>query len=106
MSVATPFELHVSDDVLADLSTRLTRVRWPDEVPNNHWKYGTQLDTPVLIRGEHRFRAHQTRSQPLHGQAGKPAFCSQTNFGPWGCIYNRDKDGLTVQDLRAWFDAN
>ena len=38
-----PFKLHVGDDVLADLKTRLTRVRWPDEVPDNHWKYGTDL---------------------------------------------------------------
>jgi microsomal epoxide hydrolase len=42
-TVVTPFELHVSDEVLVDLRTRLTRVRWPDEVPNNHWKYGTEL---------------------------------------------------------------
>ena len=33
----TPFSLRVGDDVLADLKTRLTRVRWPDEVPDNHW---------------------------------------------------------------------
>ena len=39
----TPFSLHVGDDVLADLKTRLTRVRWPDEVPQNHWKYGADL---------------------------------------------------------------
>lgn len=41
-----PFKLHVSDDVLADLKQRLARVRWPDEVPDNHWKYGT--DMPYL----------------------------------------------------------
>ena len=39
----TPFSLRVGDDVLADLKSRLTRVRWPDEVPDNHWKYGTDL---------------------------------------------------------------
>ena len=39
----TPFSLRVGDDVLGDLQTRLTRVRWPDEVPGNHWKYGTDL---------------------------------------------------------------
>ncbi len=39
----TPFSLHVGDDVLADLKARLTRVRWPDEVPDNNWKYGTDL---------------------------------------------------------------
>jgi pimeloyl-ACP methyl ester carboxylesterase len=39
----TPFRLHVGDDVLADLESRLAHVRWPDEVPDNHWKYGTDL---------------------------------------------------------------
>ena len=39
----TPFSLHVGDDVLADLKNRLAHVRWPDEVPDNHWKYGTDL---------------------------------------------------------------
>jgi microsomal epoxide hydrolase len=39
----TPFRLHVGDDVLADLKSRLARVRWPDDVPDNHWKYGTDL---------------------------------------------------------------
>jgi pimeloyl-ACP methyl ester carboxylesterase len=39
----TPFSLHVGDDVLTDLKSRLARVRWPDEVPDNHWKYGTDL---------------------------------------------------------------
>ncbi len=38
-----PFRLHVNDDVLADLKSRLARVRWPDEVPDNKWKYGTDL---------------------------------------------------------------
>ncbi len=39
----TPFRMHVGDDVLDDLKSRLARVRWPDEVPDNHWKYGTDL---------------------------------------------------------------
>ena len=39
----TPFRLHVGENVLADLKSRLARVRWPDEVPDNHWKYGTDL---------------------------------------------------------------
>ena len=38
-----PFQLYVGDDVLSDLKARLTRVRWPDEVPDNHWKYGADL---------------------------------------------------------------
>ena len=44
MSAApSPFRLQVGDDVLTDLKSRLSRVRWPDEVPDNHWKYGTDL---------------------------------------------------------------
>jgi pimeloyl-ACP methyl ester carboxylesterase len=38
-----PFEIHVSDDVLADLAARLDRVRWPDEIPGSGWTYGTDL---------------------------------------------------------------
>jgi microsomal epoxide hydrolase len=38
-----PFEIHVPDDVLADLRERLTRVRWPDEPPDAGWSYGTSL---------------------------------------------------------------
>jgi hypothetical protein len=37
-----PFQLHVSDDVLADLRARLNRARWPDEAPGAAaWQYGT-----------------------------------------------------------------
>ena len=39
----TPFSLRVGDDVLDDLRARLARVRWPDEVPGNNWKYGADL---------------------------------------------------------------
>jgi pimeloyl-ACP methyl ester carboxylesterase len=38
-----PFEVRVSDEVLADLRERLDRVRWPDEVPGSGWSYGTDL---------------------------------------------------------------
>ncbi len=41
--VPTPFRLHVSDEQLADLKQRLARVRWPDEVPGDPWKHGTDL---------------------------------------------------------------
>jgi microsomal epoxide hydrolase len=43
MSAPTPFTVHVPDAVLADLRERLTRVRWPDEVPGAGWRYGTDL---------------------------------------------------------------
>ena len=38
-----PFTIAVPDDVLADLRTRLARVRWPDEIPGGGWRYGTDL---------------------------------------------------------------
>jgi pimeloyl-ACP methyl ester carboxylesterase len=43
MSEPVPFQVRVDDDVLRDLAQRLERVRWPDEVPDNRWQYGTDL---------------------------------------------------------------
>jgi len=41
MVVPRPFEIHVSDEALADLQSRLARTRWPDEaVDNDDWAYG------------------------------------------------------------------
>src|SRR5262245_8751515 len=39
-----PFSIKIEEDVLADLRARLQRVRWPDEVPEAAWRYGTGLD--------------------------------------------------------------
>jgi microsomal epoxide hydrolase len=38
-----PFAVQVPEEVLADLHERLTRVRWPDEIPDSGWQYGTNL---------------------------------------------------------------
>jgi microsomal epoxide hydrolase len=38
-----PFTIHVPDTVLEDLRARLARVRWPDEIPGEPWRYGTDL---------------------------------------------------------------
>ncbi len=38
-----PFKINVADAVLADLRERLLRVRWPGEIPNSGWDYGTNL---------------------------------------------------------------
>jgi pimeloyl-ACP methyl ester carboxylesterase len=38
-----PFTVRVPDETLADLHDRLTRVRWPDEVPGSGWQFGTSL---------------------------------------------------------------
>jgi microsomal epoxide hydrolase len=61
----TPFRLHVGDDVLADLESRLAHVRWPDEVPDNHWKYGTDLPYLKSLmeywRSRYDWREHEAR---------------------------------------------
>jgi len=40
---AVPFEIRFTDEALADLRARLGRTRWPDELPNAGWDYGTSL---------------------------------------------------------------
>ena len=40
---AEPFQIHVSEAVLQDLAFRLTRARWPDELTDAGWGYGTNL---------------------------------------------------------------
>ena len=37
----TPFTIHVADADLADLKARLSRARFPDEIPGSDWTYGT-----------------------------------------------------------------
>ena len=39
-----PFTIAVEDSVLEDLRKRLTNTRWPDEMPNTGWDYGSNLD--------------------------------------------------------------
>jgi pimeloyl-ACP methyl ester carboxylesterase len=44
MSVGVePFRIHVSDEVLDDLRTRLRHTRWPDPLPGIGWEQGTEL---------------------------------------------------------------
>jgi microsomal epoxide hydrolase len=38
-----PFTIRITDSVLEDLRGRLARVRWPDEIPGEPWRYGTDL---------------------------------------------------------------
>jgi len=42
-SKIVPFKVEVSDEVLKDLRERLDRTRFPDEVPDTGWEYGTNL---------------------------------------------------------------
>jgi pimeloyl-ACP methyl ester carboxylesterase len=36
-----PFHIQVAEEVLTDLRERLARTRWPDELPDAGWDYGT-----------------------------------------------------------------
>lgn len=38
-----PFTIKIEDHILEDLKRRLAATRWPDELPNQDWKYGTNL---------------------------------------------------------------
>ena len=38
------FKIEVPDEVLEDLRRRLETVRWPDQIPNSGWDYGSNLD--------------------------------------------------------------
>ena len=38
------FKIEVDDKVLDDLRRRLENVRWPDQIPNSGWDYGSNLD--------------------------------------------------------------
>ncbi len=40
---AEPFEVHLPQAVLDDLSQRLARTRWPDEIEGSAWEYGSNL---------------------------------------------------------------
>jgi len=43
MSAARPFSVRVPESAITDLQRRLETVRWPDEVAQAHWDYGTSL---------------------------------------------------------------
>ena len=38
-----PFTIEVPDELLEDLNRRLAMVKWPDEIPDTSWRYGTNL---------------------------------------------------------------
>jgi microsomal epoxide hydrolase len=41
----TPFRIDVPEAVLVDLKDRLSRTRWPDQIPGTEWEYGTDVAT-------------------------------------------------------------
>ena len=39
-----PYTIHVEDEVLDDLRTRLERTRWPEESPGEAWTFGIPVE--------------------------------------------------------------
>ena len=39
-----PFKIDVSKEILDDLNDRLSKTRWPDEIRDSSWNYGTSLN--------------------------------------------------------------
>ncbi len=65
MSQIEPFEIAVPDEVLDDLTDRLGRTRWPDQIPGSGWDYGIDReylqDLCAYWRDEYDWRAHEAR---------------------------------------------
>ena len=60
-----PFHIHVSDEILDDLSNRLHHVRWPDQPENTGWERGTEIkDLQTLIsywRDQYDWRTQEAK---------------------------------------------
>lgn len=52
------FEVHIPDTLLHDLEERLALARWPDEIPDSGWTYGTNLGYPkeLIDYWQHKFK--------------------------------------------------
>ncbi len=64
-----PFTIRVPDTVLTDLRARLDRVRWPDEIPGDGWRYGTDLaymkELVAYWRDRYDWRTHEATLNEL-----------------------------------------
>ncbi len=60
-----PFEIHVDESVLRDLNERLARTRFPDQIENSGWKYGTDhtylKELVQYWRTKYDWRKHEKR---------------------------------------------
>ena len=60
-----PFQIRVEDEVLDDLRQRLARTRWPDQIPDSGWNYGTDgaylAELCEYWREKFDWRAQETR---------------------------------------------
>ena len=64
-----PFRIAVPDADIADLHARLDRTRWPDEINDSDWGWGTKLPwlKSLADHWRHRYdwRAHEARLNAL-----------------------------------------
>jgi epoxide hydrolase len=58
----SPYRIEIPDADLADLAARLSRPRWPDELPGTRWEYGVSLDRVRQLADHWRHR-YQWRDQ-------------------------------------------
>lgn len=60
-----PFHIHVSDEILDDLKSRLQHIRWPDQLEDLGWERGTDLDYLKSLvsywRDHYDWRAQESR---------------------------------------------
>lgn len=65
MMEAEPYRIQVDEAALIDLSERLARTRFPDEIPNSAWDYGTSLgymrELVAYWRDQYDWRAQEAR---------------------------------------------
>ena len=65
MTGIEPFDITVPDTVLQDLAERLERTRWPDQIPDTGWDYGTDLaylqELCAYWKDEYDWREHEAR---------------------------------------------
>src|SRR6266446_10900739 len=99
-----PFAVAVPEDTLVDLRERLARTRWPDEIGNDNWQYGTNLaylkELVTYWRTAYDWRQHERTmntfhhyrvaiaGQPIHfihepGRGPKPLPLILTHGWPW-----------------------
>lgn len=60
-----PFEINIPQEALDDLRERLTRTRWPEQLPGSGWERGVPLDylkdLAEYWRGSYDWRKHEAR---------------------------------------------
>ncbi|MEA2681554.1 MAG: hypothetical protein QOK03_3276, partial [Candidatus Binataceae bacterium] len=68
-SKVAPFKVQVSDEVLKDLRERLDRTRFPAEVTDSGWEYGTNLaylkELVDYWRSRYDWRTHEAEINRL-----------------------------------------